>query len=61
MPINDYLGFAAEYDGLQANAALILRPTGLKSPITLLGGYNGHAGWLAGISVSFNVLSWGTQ
>ncbi len=57
VPINDYLGFAAEYDGLQANAALILRPTGTKCPVTLLGAYNGHAGWLAGIAVSFDVLS----
>lgn len=55
LPINDYLGFAVEYDGLQGNAALIARPMGLRSPVTLLAGYNGHSGWLAGINVSYNV------
>lgn len=37
VPVNEYLNVAAEYDGLQLNSALIVRPMGLKSPVTLLG------------------------
>ncbi len=52
IPIGDSFNLAGEYDGFQFNGALAWRPGGRYGQVTLLGGYNGHAGWLAGASIA---------
>ncbi len=52
IPIGDSFNLAGEYDGYQFNGAVAWRPGGRYGLVTLLGGYNGHAGWLAGASIA---------
>ena len=52
IPISDSFNLAGEYDGYQLNGAVAWRPGGRCGKVTLLGGYNGHAGWLMGIGVA---------
>ncbi len=57
-PINNQVSFATEYDGYQINAAVGWRPWGRYSPATLLAGWNGRCGALAGAQVTGKVSGW---
>ena len=49
IPIGEKYNLITEYDGFQLNAGLSYRPSGRFGKATLLGGYNGKSGWIAGI------------
>lgn len=55
VPLSQSLNLAAEWDGFQTNTGVGWRPGGRWGRVTVLGGYNGRAGWLAGVNavVSF--------
>ena len=55
LPINDKLNFATEWDGYQINTGVGWRPNGRYGHVTLLLGYNGKAGWLAGMGTAFSI------
>lgn len=57
-PIGDKCNFATEWDGFQINTGVAYRPGGRYGRITLLGGYNGQAGWVAGVG---SVITYGSQ
>jgi hypothetical protein len=57
MPISKRFNVGAEYDGFQFNIGVGWRPAGREGKLTLLGGYNGKAGWLAGMGTTIKFSS----
>jgi len=53
-PAGDQFSITAEYDGYQFNTGMGWRPGGKKGWATVLVGYNGHAGMVAGIGTAFD-------
>lgn len=54
-PLGKSFNLAVEWDGFQFNSALIWRPKGQNGHLTLLGGYEGQAGPIFGLSYMFRV------
>ncbi len=57
-PLSDKFTFTTEYDGYQFNTGLAWRPTGRKSPITILAAYNDQTGSLIGTQITGKVSGW---
>ncbi|MCX6343537.1 MAG: hypothetical protein NT018_00515 [Armatimonadetes bacterium] len=57
-PLSDKFTFTTEYDGYQFNTGLAWRPTGRKSPVTVLAAYDGQTGPLVGAQVTGNISGW---
>ena len=55
MPLGDRFNVAAEWDGFQINTGVAWRPGGRRGGITLLAGYNGRAGLLAGLTTTVSI------
>lgn len=55
VPVGNCLNFATEWDGYQINTGVGWRPNGRYGHVTLLLGYNGKAGWLAGMGTAFSI------
>lgn len=51
-PLGDQINVVVEWDAFQLNVGALWRPGGSHGSVTLLGGYNGQAGWLAGLALA---------
>ena len=56
-PLGGHFNLAAEWDGFQLNTGLAWRPRGRDGKLTVLGGYNGRAGWLVGVGMTLDLRS----
>lgn len=52
VPLGEHFNFATEWDGFQINNGIGWRPAGRHGAMTILGAFNGRAGWLAGVAFS---------